>query len=67
MWTLDVPFSNLRNVYQVLSMLRKLQNGEIAHIERPVSVPGHIWGAISDCLSVNPQDRPTAAMLLARF
>lgn len=67
MWTLKIPFFNLRNKYQVLAMLRKLRTRGIAGMERPASVPRYIWEAISDCLSVDPQDRPTASTLLGRF
>jgi hypothetical protein len=66
MWTLERPFSHLRDGYHLLQILRKLKNGEIAHIEQPAGVPAPVWEVLGDFLSIDPEARPGAKVLWER-
>jgi hypothetical protein len=39
----------------------------LAQVHRPSAVPTIVWDALQDCLSVDPEARPTAEELLNRF
>ena len=57
----------MRNVYELLVTLRKLKLRQLAQLDRPEEVPAAVWALLRDCLSVEPQGRPTAKKLLAGF
>jgi hypothetical protein len=66
LWTLLRPFSCMRHEYQLIRTLERLKTG-VAHVHRPALVPEIVWDALQDCLSVNPEARPTAEELLKKF
>jgi serine/threonine protein kinase len=67
MWTLQRPFYHIRHPYKLITTLQNLKSGELAGFERPNEVPADVWAVLHDCLSVSPQSRPTAAIVLGRF
>jgi len=67
LWTLQRPFSCIRHGYQLICMLKKLKDGDVAEVHRPAPVPGFVWAALQDCLMIDPQARPVATTLLKRF
>ncbi|KIM71810.1 hypothetical protein PILCRDRAFT_16705 [Piloderma croceum F 1598] len=67
MWTLRRPFYNMRDEYALIIMLRQLKMGQLAQLDQPEEVPAGVWTILQDCLSLEPQARPTAEELLARF
>ncbi|KIM79286.1 hypothetical protein PILCRDRAFT_10438 [Piloderma croceum F 1598] len=67
MWTLRRPFYGMRDEYELIRALRQLKMGRSAQLDRPEEVLPNVWVRLQNCLSINPQVRPTAEVLLASF
>ena len=64
-WTLRRPFYAMRDEFELIRTLRELKSGRLAQLDRPEKVPEVVWVLLQDCLSIEPQARPTAQELLA--
>jgi len=57
----------MRDEYELIRALRQLKMGRSAQLDRPEEVPPNVWARLQNCLSIDPQVRPTAEALLASF
>jgi len=66
MWTLQRPFYGMKNEYELVTTLLRFRKGLLKHLELPNEVPAPVCALLQDCLSADPQMRPTAKEVLAR-
>jgi hypothetical protein len=57
----------MRYEYELIKMLRKLKMGQLVQLIQPEGVPMTVWAVLQECLSINPQARPTTQNILASF
>lgn len=55
----------MRDEYLLIRTLRMLKTGVAQN--RPAAVPEIVWDVVKDCLSVDPNVRPTAKVMSEKF